>query len=89
MRAKHTILGVHITDRLKEAMDVQKLLTTYGSYIKTRLGLHELADVGPGPNGLLLLEVAGPDSSVKALTEKLSALEGVEVKSMVFEHPAP
>jgi hypothetical protein len=89
MMTKHTILGVHITDRLKEAQEVQKLLTTYGTHIKTRLGLHEVANVGPGPNGLLLLEMEGPESAVKALTDKLTALAGVEVKSMVFEHPAP
>jgi hypothetical protein len=87
MKVKHTILGIHITDRLKEAQEVQKLLTIYGTHIKTRLGLHEVQDIGPGPNGLLLLEMYGPDSSIKAMTDKLSALEGVEVKSMVFEHP--
>jgi hypothetical protein len=80
---KHTILGIHITDRLKEAVDVQKLLTEFGQYIKTRLGLHEL---GTNLNGLLLLEVEAPDEQVTKLSDGLNALEGVEVQSMVFYH---
>ena len=48
-KVKHIILGVHITDRLKEAVEVQKLLTVFGRYIKTRLGLHEV-DRAEGPS---------------------------------------
>ena len=45
----HTIVAVHITDRLKEAVEVQKLLTRYGGQIKTRLGLHEIGTPVPTP----------------------------------------
>jgi len=90
MIAKHTILGVHLTDRLGEALEVQKLLTTYGGYIKTRIGLHEVESQG-GPvgskNGLLILEMVGPDAKSKELADKLNAVTGVEVKSMTFGHP--
>ncbi len=84
---KHTILGVHITDRLKEAVQVQKLLTEYGDQIKTRLGLHELGK-GVQRNGLLLLEMIEPDIRIQELCDKLNAVEGVEVQSMVFFHQA-
>jgi hypothetical protein len=84
---KHTILGVHLTDRLTEAVEVQKLFTAFGGYIKTRLGLHE--GVG-GPvgskNGLILLELVGPDAQNQALADKLNAITGVEAKAMTFEH---
>ena len=84
-KEKHTILGVHITNRLKEAVDVQRLLTQYGGQIKTRLGLH---DVGKDVelNGLLLLEMVEPDAKIQELSDKLNAIEGVEVQSMVFYH---
>jgi len=88
MQEKHTILGVHITDRLKEALEVQKLLTTYGASVKTRLGLHEVREGSTGPNGILLLEMTGADAPIRELSTKLAALPGVEVKSLVFTHGA-
>lgn len=85
-KVKHTILGVHITDRVKEAVEVQKLLTTFGEQIKTRLGLHEVG-TPTSPNGLLLLEMVGTDKGIQELSDKLNAIDGVEVQSMVFFHP--
>lgn len=86
MYQPHTILGVHITDRIEEAVEVQKLLTAAGQQIKTRLGLHEV-EKESGKNGLLLLEMIGSDEGIRELADKLNALEGVEVQSMVFHHP--
>ena len=86
MKETHTILGVHITDRLKEAVEVQKLLTAYGNQIKTRLGLHDVS-AGAGLNGMVLLEMVGPEARIQELSDKLNALEGVEVQAMVFHHP--
>lgn len=83
----HYILGVHITDRLREAVEVQKLLTTYGGQIKTRLGLHEISTEKANLNGLLLLEMVQPEQGVRELADKLNAIEGVEVKQMTFAHP--
>ena len=88
MWEKHTILGVHITDRVKEASEVQKLLTEYGSQIQTRLGLHEVEKGNSAPNGLILLEMVEPDDRIQEMADKLNALEGVEVQSMVFHHPS-
>ena len=87
-KGKHTILGVHITDRLKEAVAVQRCLTDYGRYIKTRLGLHEVEAADDGPNGILLLEMVGPEAKSRELAGKLKAIQGIEVQSMTFAHPA-
>ncbi|MBS3820167.1 MAG: hypothetical protein GVY16_01490 [Planctomycetes bacterium] len=86
MYAPHTILGIHITDRIEEAVEVQKLLTANGQQIKTRLGLHEMEKEG-GNNGLLLLEMIGPEEGIRELADKLNALDGVECQAMVFHHP--
>jgi hypothetical protein len=86
MKKTHLILGVHITDRLKNAVDVQKLLTEYGCNIKTRLGLHEISATLCGPNGLLLLEMAGELANGHELADKLNAIDGVEVQKMEFTH---
>lgn len=81
----HIIYGVHITDRLHHASQVQDVLTEYGCNIKTRLGLHECQTVC-SPNGLLILEMAGDQDRCRELRDKLNAVEGVEVKEMVFDH---
>ena len=80
----HTIVAVHITDRLNEAIEIQKVLTQYGDIIKTRLGLHEPSSVGM--NGLLLLDVIPPADRIKEFEKALQAVEGVEVKTISFEH---
>ena len=81
---RHTIVAVHITDRLKEAVDIQGVLTKYGDIIKTRLGLHEV-DAG-GMSGLLLLDVIPPNDRIEQFESDLKQIEGVEVKTISFEH---
>ena len=82
---KHTILGIHITDRLKKAEMVQQLFSKYGCSIKTRLGLHEAGNVC-SPNGLVLLEMVGEDAAIDEMMAQLAAIEGIEVQKMVFTH---
>lgn len=84
---KHVIMGVHITERLRHASDVQRVLTQFGCQIRTRLGLHEVGKNACSPNGLLLLELLDDDARVAELSGSLSAIEGVEVQTMVFDHP--
>jgi hypothetical protein len=85
-RAKHVILGVHITDRAMHVPKVQDLFTEYGCCIKTRLGLHDTSDKFCSPSGLILLEMAGPDGSIDELATRLGAIQGIDVQRMVFEH---
>jgi hypothetical protein len=82
----HIILAVHITQRLRHVPDVQARLTEYGCNIKTRLGLHEVGKDYCSPNGLLILEMAGEEAKILQLEKKLKAIEGIEVKKIVFEH---
>lgn len=87
MQDKHTIVAVHIDNRLEEALVVQKLLTEYGNQIKMRLGLHEIEANRSAPNGLLVLEMIPPAPRIAELMQKLNAIRGVECKSLVFDHP--
>ena len=84
---KHIILGVHITDRIRDAAGVQQVFTEFGCNIKTRLGLHHVTDDVCSPRGLILLEVHGDESVAETMAERLSAFEGVQVRTMVFDHP--
>lgn len=83
---RHVVLGIHITGRVRHVPSVQDLFTEYGCSIKTRLGLHDVAEGYCSPNGLILLEMTGDDGPVSELTRKLEAIEGIEVQKMVFEH---
>jgi ribose 5-phosphate isomerase len=83
---KHIVVGVHITQRVKHASEVQKVFTEFGCQIRTRLGLHE-ADKGVcSPNGLIILDMVDDAAKVASLKKKLTDIEGVEVQSMVFDH---
>jgi hypothetical protein len=78
------ILGVHITDRVKEVSDVQAVLTKFGCTIKTRLGLHEVKDDFCARSGLIILELTGSREEFYKLENELLKIDGLEVKKMVF-----
>jgi hypothetical protein len=86
MERPHLVFGVHITSRAVQAPAVQSLLTEYGCNIKTRIGLHHVDDNVCSPRGLILLELFGELETCRELKAKLSALDGVEVQEMLFEH---
>jgi hypothetical protein len=85
-KVRHIVLGIHVTDRVHHVPGVQDLLTEYGCSIKTRIGLHTVSESFCSPNGLILLEMAGPEPPVFELENKLKAIEGVDVQRMIFEH---
>jgi len=85
--AKHVIVGVHVVNRTQRVRDVQAIFTEYGCSIRTRLGLHETDEKACSPNGLILLEMFGDENEYKGMIEKLSAIDGLEVKTMEFTHP--
>ena len=83
----HIILGIHVTDRLQEARDVQAVFTEYGCNIKTRVGLHDVDASFCSPSGIVLIEFFGDEAAAQAMVDKLDAIEGVHVQKMVFGHP--
>lgn len=83
---KHLIFGVHIQNRGENAVRVQQVLTEYGCYIKTRLGLHEVDEQFCSTGGILILEMFGDFAKCEAMRDKLSQIDGIEVKEMSFEH---
>lgn len=86
MNDDHIILGIHVTNRLKNAASVQKVFTEYGCNIKTRIGLHDVDDNVCSPSGVVLIEFFGADDEATAMMAKLNAVEGVQVQKMVFGH---
>jgi hypothetical protein len=85
-KENHFIIGVHISNRVKNVPAVQTILTNYGCYIKTRLGIHEVGQDNCSPNGLLIVELLGGNGKADAFVNELKSVEGVEVQQMVFTH---
>jgi len=85
-KTSHNIIGVHITNRVRNVPAVQAVLTEYGCVIKTRLGLHDVAEDRCSPNGLLLVEMVCEKEKVDGFVKSLKAVEGVDVQQMTFMH---
>ncbi len=82
----HLVLGVHVTDRVHHAGEVQNALSEYGHIIKTRIGLHDVHGDRCTPGGLILLEIHGDERSVETLRQTLTRIAGVEIQEMLFRH---
>lgn len=80
---KHTIFGIHISQRTENVPAVQATLTKYGCNIRTRLGIHDADATSCSPSGLVLVDVFGAD--VDVFFNELKALKGVGLQRMDFE----
>jgi len=81
---KIVILGLHITDRVKEAHKVQEVLTKFGCSVKTRLGLNDIQENESNSNGIILLELTGSTEEMTKLEIELLKIIGLEVQKMIF-----
>ena len=78
------ILGLKIEDRLETAQKIQKILTEYGCFISTRLGLHNIHDNNCPHYALMILEIPIKEKSIK-IEEKLLDISGIEIQRMEFD----
>lgn len=78
------ILGINVSNRVEVAEKVQKVLTTYGCSIRTRLGLHEEDEGQSGVGGLILIELIGDENEWLRLEKDLAVIKHVEIKKMDF-----
>jgi len=76
------ILGILIERNQSVILAVQKLLTSYGCNIRTRLGVNEVFFGEPA--GLIILELKGNEKQRILLEKDLKALKQVHVRTMVF-----
>jgi len=78
------IIGILITDRIKEAGRTQETLTRYAHVIKSRLGFHEVTEDVCSRVGVIILQLAGSPAECRRFEEELAAIGGLEVQRMVF-----
>jgi len=80
------VAGIKITDRIREAGLVQKVLSAHMSVISTRLGFHELSDEVCSREGFMVIHMAGEPDDCELLVKKLKSIEGISVREMLFSH---
>jgi hypothetical protein len=78
------IIGLLITDRIKEAGLTQKVLTQNAHVIKSRLGFHEVSDDVCSRVGVMLLQLRGKPEDCDRLENSLREIGGIEVQKMSF-----
>lgn len=78
------VLGIYVENRIAEAGEVQTILTKYGCYIKTRIGLHEVSEGQCSTNGLIILELCGEPKEWDHIEKELKSCKGVKLQKMAF-----
>lgn len=76
------ILAMLVERNQEVIMSVQKVLTSYGCNIRTRLGVNEVFFGEPA--GLIILELKGDVNQRLLLEKELKAIKLVHVRTMVF-----
>jgi hypothetical protein len=76
------ILGILVERSHPVILSVQKVLTSYGCNIRTRLGVNEVFFGEPA--GLIILELKGDEKQRILLERDLKAINNVHVRTMVF-----
>ena len=74
------LMIILVDTRKEQALAVQKVLTTWGCLIKTRLGIHDGVLDNCSNSGLIILELAGDKQKQSQIAERLNALPGVKAK---------
>jgi hypothetical protein len=77
---KKNVMLVLVGSRLDSAETVQKILTGWGCFIKTRLGLHEDVLENCSQSGLLFLEMMGDVEKMKEMERKLNLVKSVSAR---------
>lgn len=78
------ILGLLITDRIKEAGRTQLTLSKYSRLIRSRLGFHELNDNVCSRSGIIVLHLTGNPIDWLEFEGELAKIGGLEVQNMSF-----
>ncbi len=80
------VIGIKITDRIKETGLVQNTLSAHSAIISTRLGFHELNAGVCSREGFIIIHLAGEQDDCDALIDSLKKIGGIFVREMIFSH---
>ena len=75
-----SILVILLGNRKDAAVNVQKILTGWGSNIKTRLGIHDIVLNNCPDEGLIIIELVGKNEDNVEICRKLNLLASVKAE---------
>ncbi len=78
------ILGVKIENRFENSECIQRVLTEYGCFVRTRLGLHDIREGVCPKYALILLEIIDREKAV-SVEKLLLDIPGIEIQRMEFD----
>jgi hypothetical protein len=82
---KHTqIIGIQITDRIKEAGKIQLLLSKHADIINSRIGFHELSTEVCSRKGIIILHLVGDPLKWSSFHTEIRTIEGINVQQINF-----
>lgn len=76
---RHVML-ILVGSRNEAAEKVQKILTGWGCFVKTRLGIHDDVLDHCSQSGLIFLELQGDFDHMKEIEHKLNLIQSVDAK---------
>jgi hypothetical protein len=79
------IIGLLISDRIKEAGLTQNVLSEFAHIIKSRLGFHEVNEDICSRVGFMILQLEGDPGESDLLEAKLKQIGGLELQHMIFQ----
>ncbi len=76
------ILGIKINDKVKNAIELQRILTEFNCIIKLRIGINN-STIFCSSSGIILLEIDQEEDAFK-LEKSLLEIESIEIQRMIF-----
>jgi hypothetical protein len=80
------ILGLLISDRIKEAGRTQAVLSRHARIIRSRLGFHEVSEDKCSRTGIMLLHLTGTPAEWDVLQHDLGEIGGLQVEQLSFTY---
>jgi len=77
---ERNVLLIYMSTRQETAEKVQKILTAWGCYIKTRLGIHDGVLEKCTDTGLVFIELAGEPEKHIEMERKLNLIKNVDAR---------
>ena len=78
------IIGLMISDRIKEAGQTELVLSKYAHLINTRLGFHELNENTCSRAGVIILHLTGNQEQWVEFENEITNIGGLEMQKMSF-----
>ncbi|QOR36110.1 hypothetical protein IMX26_04655 [Clostridium sp. 'deep sea'] len=78
------VMCILVKNRTKDAPQLQSILTNHGCIIKTRVGMHEVANCAE--DGLIMLHLSGKKEAIDDLEKSINSLSEIRARTMLLDY---